>query len=108
MKRQRVTYSPEFKLRTVMESFTRNGSIKDFCESRNIPTCTFYKWLEEYNKRKDAEKEAESASVDATADLRGAVSELDGSDQYFTIRYRAATLTFHISQLAAVMEEFRR
>ena len=62
MKRQKVTYSPEFKLRTVMESFTRNGSIKDFCESRNIPTCTFYKWLEEYNKRKDAEKEAESAS----------------------------------------------
>ena len=45
---------------------------------------------------------------DAAADLKGAVSELDGSDQYFTIRYRTATLTFHISQLAAVMEEFRR
>lgn len=108
MQRHRTTYTPEFKMRVLKESFGRDCPLSDFCESRNVPVQTYYRWLAEYNKGREAEKEAESASVDATADLKGAASELDGSGQYFTIRYRTATLTFHISQLAAVMEEFRR
>ncbi len=51
-------------MRVLKESFGRDCPLSDFCESRNVPVQTYYRWLAEYNKEREAEKEAASASVD--------------------------------------------
>jgi putative transposase len=47
-KRRYRTFSPDFKLDTVMEGFRREKSIAQICRERKIKDVLYYKWRDKF------------------------------------------------------------
>lgn len=47
-KRKYRTFSPDFKLDTVMEGFSREKSIAQICRERKIKDVLYYKWRDKF------------------------------------------------------------
>lgn len=81
----RKRYTPEQKIRIVLEGLRNEVTVKELCRREGLPTVTYYKWSKEFLeagkngltldiKRNATSSEVKSLKED-NADLKRAVSE---------------------------------
>lgn len=51
MKQKRRTYSPEYKLETIMEVLRGEKSVAQICRERDIKDSLLYKWKQQFEER---------------------------------------------------------
>lgn len=106
----RMRYSPEFKIATIQEYFCRKTNVEEFCKSRNVPTQTFYRWLQIY-KRNEDDKNIELRNQTRLIDIAKPIKEIatkNENTELFTMKFRGIEFVFHINQLPEVMEELKK
>ena len=80
----RRKYTPEEKVRIVLEGFRREVAVKDLCRRHNISSSLLYYWKKQYSRGKfNNEPTAEAALHDRIEQLERLVGKLTLENEFF-------------------------
>lgn len=110
MRRERKTYSDDFKINLIREFQSGNAGIHEFVSKKNLSESTFKKWLEIYRLANTLEKEKNiriknSILIDVTDEAKEIIKESNTNpEQKIDFEINGIKLTLSLKNLKIVLE----